>query len=791
VTRKVAFVAPLPPPVHGFSNICAAMLRLLEARSTVGVFNRAPRGGARRAGLRALADPLRYLAWCARNRDADLYLGLSGGRGQLIDWPYLLIGKALRRRIFVHHHSYAYINAPSRLSRLLFALLRGETHIVLSEGMGADLKRVYGLDPSRVRVVSNAAFFDAAPERGPDRAPDLPIQLGYLSAISQEKGIEEFFAVLAELKRAGIPYRAYVAGPATPAAAEGLAQLLASAGDVAHCGPVYGKAKAAFLRSLDILLFPTRYANEAEPLVIHEAMRSGVHVIASRRGAIAEILSHGGGIACAESGFVDTALESIRRFAADPAALRLAQRATLERARRMGDAAAEHLRALLDDITGCAGERPETAKQFVRAVVLATLGLACALGAGPPAFGDVANNDTLQRALVAPDEAPNPNIDTLDLFVGGEAAYDNNIFRLPNGTDVATLIGPGASRGDHIDTASAGLDGQWALGRQLVMLDVDVDDNRFARNDNLNNVSSADGLKWLWALGDRLSGQLGTDFRRVLGNFYDTFNYARDMVNQTESWGSGRFALGPHVALFGGVMFTDTSLSQPALKVNDNERKAVDFGLEYALGLTSSLDFDYRYTDARYSHTSLLNGVAFDPDYRDDTARVTFKDALTEKTQIEALVGYLKRAYPSAAIGAFSGDIWRLSFDWHPTEKTELLIAGSRDLQADLSSQTDYYVSKAESVSPTWKPSEKITVSLTYSHEEQDFIGTNQFVATLANRRDLINAGQLNLLYSLLGSTTGRGLTFNFSVRREHRNSNQASLSYDDSIGKAGFVFKF
>ena len=28
--RPVAFVAPLPPPVHGFSNICAAMLDLLE-----------------------------------------------------------------------------------------------------------------------------------------------------------------------------------------------------------------------------------------------------------------------------------------------------------------------------------------------------------------------------------------------------------------------------------------------------------------------------------------------------------------------------------------------------------------------------------------------------------------------------------------------------------------------------------------------------------------------------------------------------------------------------------------
>jgi glycosyltransferase involved in cell wall biosynthesis len=792
--KQLAFIAPLPPPVHGFSNICGAMLDLLKARANVSVFNRAPRirGGAF-ARLRPLSNLVNYYGWCVRSTNADLYLGLSGGLGQIVDWPYIIIGRAFRRRVFIHHHSFAYINSPTLLSRCLFSSLREEMHIVLSQRMRSELVRIYGLNPSKVRVVSNAAFYAVGTDdRGPG-GPGLPIHLGYLSAVSFEKGIAEFFAVLAELRRAGIPYRADIAGPLAAGMQAEFDRLLAASSDVSYVGPIYGDAKDEFYRNLDVLLFPTDYANEAEPLVIHEALRSGVHVIACERGSIAEMLAHGAGMVCAKPSFVATAVAGIREFTGDPARLRCARRLSLEQARRMHDTGVAELGALLDEMAGSTASRNEAVKGGARGVMAAAFfGAIFALGVCGKVFGDVANNDTLERALRAPDIPQNPDAHTYDVFVADQVTYDNNIFRLPpGGVDIVALAGPNASREDHINTASAGLNGQWALGKQFITLDVDVDDNRFVRNGNLNNVSSSDALKWNWILGNRLTGQVGADFIRALGSFYDTFNYTRDVVDQTEYWGSARYAVGPHIALFGGVLYTDTILSQPALKVNDNQRKAVDFGLEYATAAARTFDFDYRYTDARYSHTSFLNGVAFNPDYRDETGRFTFKDVFSEKTQIEALVGYLKRTYPSAAIGSFSGDIWRVTFDWHPTGKTELVVAASRDLQAQLSTQTDYFVSKAVSISPTWIASEKVTLAVSLSRDQQDYIGANEFALNLGNRQDLVNAGQINVVYSPLVFTPVRGLTFNFTIRREHRASNQPALSYNDSIGKAGFVYKF
>lgn len=352
MTCPVAFVAPRPPPVHGFSNICAAMLDLLQTKTAVGVFDRASRGPRRWSGmLRQLVMPLAYLVWSVRNPTGNLYLALSGGMGQLIDWPYMLIGRLLGRRIFIHHHSFAYITAPSILNRLLFASLRRQVHVVLSVGMGQELVRIYALDAANVRVISNAAFF-AALTQPIDRPfnTDAPISVGYLSNISVEKGIVEFFAVLAELERTGVNYNAQVAGPISPGAQAIFSELLAVSRHTTYRGAIYDRTKDDFYKSVDVLLFPTDYANEAEPLVIHEAIRSGAHVIACERGAIPDILSNGAGLVVSKSAFRASAVDLIRLLNADRLALQRAQRASLEQARRNGDSAVGLLSALVDEI---------------------------------------------------------------------------------------------------------------------------------------------------------------------------------------------------------------------------------------------------------------------------------------------------------------------------------------------------------------------------------------------------------------------------------------------------------
>jgi glycosyltransferase involved in cell wall biosynthesis len=323
----------------------------------VEVFNRAPSPNARAIGvLQQLIRPFKYLATCAGKRDTALYLALSGGRGQFIDLIYVLISKLFRRPIYIHHHSYGYINSPSGFNRCFFALVRKENHIVLSPKMGVSLHRVYGLDPAVLRVVSNAAFYrgdDAYPVAANEAAP---LRLGFLSNITFEKGIVELFEVLAVLTRRGIEYRAHIAGPIAPEAQASFDRLLGSTPHVRYAGPVYGEDKERFYRQLDVFLFPTRYANEAEPLVIYEAMRRGVHVIACDRGSIAEMLRDGAGLVLPQGAPVEAAATYIEHFSHDRRALFLAKSASMQQEQRILSAS----KASLENLVACMQGTSET-----------------------------------------------------------------------------------------------------------------------------------------------------------------------------------------------------------------------------------------------------------------------------------------------------------------------------------------------------------------------------------------------------------------------------------------------
>ena len=350
---RLCFVGPLPPPLNGFSSVCAMMLDVLKARMPVEVFDRAPDSAPRPIGvLRQLIRPLKFLATCIGKRDTTLYLALSGGRGQYIDLLYVLIAKQLRRTIFVHHHSYVYINTPTRLNRLFFAAVRNAHHIVLSPKMGTSLTAIYGLDRSKVRVVSNAAFY--ASEDIHQLIPNevAPLQLGFLSNITFDKGFVEFFDVLSALERRGVAYQAHIAGPVAADARPTLDRLLKSTPNVDYAGPLYGEDKERFYRQLDLFLFPTRYANEAEPLVIYEAMRRGVHVIACDRGSIAEMLRDGAGLVFPRDSVVAAAAMHIENFSKDRRALLAAKSRSMQQAQRILSAGKSSLESLVSSMQG-------------------------------------------------------------------------------------------------------------------------------------------------------------------------------------------------------------------------------------------------------------------------------------------------------------------------------------------------------------------------------------------------------------------------------------------------------
>jgi glycosyltransferase involved in cell wall biosynthesis len=137
-------------------------------------------------------------------------------------------------------------------------------------------------------VISNLTFFDMPQTRGRADAGRLRV-IGYLSAVSFDKGIDRFLDLMAELRAKGSQVTGLIAGPcADQAVQDYVERRVREIGGVKYLGAVYGDDKDSFLSSIDVLIFPSRL-NEAQPLVIFEAQAAGAIVAATGQGCVPEM----------------------------------------------------------------------------------------------------------------------------------------------------------------------------------------------------------------------------------------------------------------------------------------------------------------------------------------------------------------------------------------------------------------------------------------------------------------------------------------------------------------------
>jgi glycosyltransferase involved in cell wall biosynthesis len=301
--RIYAAVA-LPPPLNGMTNVSKKMLDLLSAD-----------GGVIRPKVLPswLWPGWRHIGFAQHilQGSGKLYFVPDAGRGLHLN---ALEARLMKRyqHILLHHHVFSYLNAYDvRFARFLNALPCRVSHIMLSQNMKRSFHRLYGRQDD-VYVLGNSPFVQK-PEIV-DRRTRVK-RLGFLSNITTQKGIEEVIETARTITEIEID----IAGPATPDVQKMISRFVEEAPLKRRwLGAVYGSDKEQFFRDIDVLLFPTRYPNEAQPLVIFEALAAGIPVLATPRGCIPEQLDAPDWILSPES-FACEAARLISRWIHHPA----------------------------------------------------------------------------------------------------------------------------------------------------------------------------------------------------------------------------------------------------------------------------------------------------------------------------------------------------------------------------------------------------------------------------------------------------------------------------------------
>jgi glycosyltransferase involved in cell wall biosynthesis len=280
-------------------------------------------------------------------RRGPIYLSAAGGRGLLYNVTLAAGARVLKRPLYIHHHSFAYVDRWDwKMSLLVRVAGARARHLVLCPMMAAGLRRNYR-QSSAMHVVSNAAFYRPPAKEVAPRESSRPLRLGFLSNLSRDKGLDLVIetAVTAGDMVAGLTLAGAPMDGEARAMIDGAGTKLGPRLD--YRGAVQGEDKARFFADIDVFLFPSRYINEAEPTVVYEALSAGVPVIAYGRGCVRCQVPEGAGLVVATGDdFVAAACAQIARWSRDPAAWTRASHQAIAETRK----AYERARAGLMDL---------------------------------------------------------------------------------------------------------------------------------------------------------------------------------------------------------------------------------------------------------------------------------------------------------------------------------------------------------------------------------------------------------------------------------------------------------
>ena len=194
-----------------------------------------------------------------------------------------------RPRIVYCAHGWAFGMEIARWKKRLYALIERAlascTDIVLCISQSEyDLAVAFGQQTQRMRVIRNGVAMMPLPRH---KARSGPIRLGFIGRHDRQKGLDILLETIGRFGLGGIRFD--LIGEAVLGGCGGAD--VGRFNNVIHHGWMPRSEIFAKLAEFDAVVMPSRW--EAFGLVAIEAMRAGVPVIASNRGALPEIVEDG------------------------------------------------------------------------------------------------------------------------------------------------------------------------------------------------------------------------------------------------------------------------------------------------------------------------------------------------------------------------------------------------------------------------------------------------------------------------------------------------------------------
>ena len=324
VKPRILFILHLPPPVHGASLVGSAIRgsALVKDSFDARFVNLSASARLEEVGrfsfrkVRSVFRLLREVRKAVREwKPEKVYLTPSSTMpGLLKDALTVRLVRRKGCRVVLHFHNKGVSVRQDRfLEDRLYRILFQDAHVILlSQSLCPDVRKY--VPEERVSYCANGVSVHEL-SSGHESVP----RLLFLSNIIRSKGVSVLIEACRLLKERGIAFHCSLVGaPSADYPGDSLSDEIREKGldgSVIYEGPAYEEEKWEAFAKADVFVHPT--LNDAFPLVILEAMGTGLPVVTTREGGIPDMVRDGvDGLICPKGD--PTALaDALERLLAD------------------------------------------------------------------------------------------------------------------------------------------------------------------------------------------------------------------------------------------------------------------------------------------------------------------------------------------------------------------------------------------------------------------------------------------------------------------------------------------
>lgn len=299
--KRILFIVPLPPPVHGSAMMCQYIKdsRLINDTFQCDFVNLSTSRRMDEIGKRSVKKIFRFIGsyftvlgkLFAHHYDA-CYLAITcHGMGFLKDAPFVLLCKLFSCNVIIHQHNKGMAKDVNHFPyKWLLPIVYKHTKVILlSWKLYPDIKQI--VQKEQIYICPNGIpDSDFKPSGSLNTVPHLL----FLSNLIESKGVFDLLDACKILKGKGYKFICnFVGGESKDIDAKRFnseIRLRNLNNKVFYLGKKFGIEKDKVLSDSDIFVFPT--CDDCFPLVLLEAMQHSLPIVTTNIGGIEDIVTN-------------------------------------------------------------------------------------------------------------------------------------------------------------------------------------------------------------------------------------------------------------------------------------------------------------------------------------------------------------------------------------------------------------------------------------------------------------------------------------------------------------------